>query len=36
MKRAPEEAARRKMHGLILLLFVLGVILQTVWVVYFD
>ena len=34
MERTPEETARRKRHGIILLLFIVGVVLETAWVMY--
>jgi len=35
MERTPEETTRRKTHGLVLLLFVLGVIGSTLYTIYF-
>jgi uncharacterized protein involved in exopolysaccharide biosynthesis len=36
MERTPEETARRKQHGLILLAFVLGTIAATLYAVFRD
>jgi len=35
MDRTPEDTARRKQHGLVLLAFVLAVIAETIYAFYF-
>jgi hypothetical protein len=36
MERTPEESARRKQHGMVLLCFVVGCVVAALYTLYFQ